>query len=238
VRAVARRLGGAILAAGLLGAGGAGGADDPVSARAFEVRYRPLGDAAEVVEAVLSAEGTLTLRYPLRTLIVEDRVSVLDRVAALLASYDLPPRSVEITFSLFLGQRREEAGREGRASDGLSREVRGLLEVLPDFLAWTTYEPLGSRSVSGAEGDTVVADLSDEYRVVFTVGAVHEQQKSVKLDRVQLEHRRRGPDGLEILEKIYTAAAVLPEGQLRVVGAAKDPDSQRALFLMLQTRLR
>ena len=64
---------------------------EPLLARAYEVRYRTLDDAYEVISAVLSPEGDVTFRPRLKTLVVQDRKAVLDRVAALLESYDVPP---------------------------------------------------------------------------------------------------------------------------------------------------
>jgi len=216
-------------------ASGVVAADDPVLARAFEVRHRPVADAADLIGSVLSPEGKVTFNPRLSTLVVEDRVSVLDRVASLLASYDLPPRNVEITFSLFLGtDSREDDPKAPASRNELAQEVRGVLETLSNFTKWETYESLGSRSVRGTEGDRIVADLSDEYRVVFKVDSVHESSGTVTFDRLQLQRFHVEEDGSESVENLYTAGAVLEPGKLHVVGAAKDPDSNRALFLMLQ----
>ena len=76
---------------------------DPLTAQAFEIHYQPLADAADVIDPLLSEEGAITLRPRLSVLVVEDRRSVLTRVADLLRSWDVPPRNVEVTLSLFLG---------------------------------------------------------------------------------------------------------------------------------------
>ena len=137
--------------------------EDPLSARAFEVHYHPLSDAADLMEPLLSESGVITLRKRLSTLLVEDRTSILAKVEALLAGWDLPPRNVEITLTLFLGTELREEDPEAPQDDyGLSTEVRGVMEKLSNFMKWTTYEPLGSRSVIGMAGDTVVANLTDE----------------------------------------------------------------------------
>jgi len=227
-----------LLAAAVLGAAVAGGRaeDDPVSARVFEVHYRPLADAAELVDPLLSAEGTLTLRPRLSALVIQDHRSVLDRAAAALASFDLPPRAVEVTFSLFLGSDRSD--RRPGAGPELTREVRGVLETLSDFTRWNTYEPLGSRSVQGVRGERVVTDLSDDYRVVFVIDSVHQTQGTTRFERLQLQQVRRDAEGQERVRDLYTMGAVVPPNKLYVVGAAIDPDSKRALFLTLQTRPR
>jgi hypothetical protein len=212
---------------------------EPLAARAFKVHFHPLVDAADLIGPLLSEEGTVTLRPRLSTLVVQDRRAVLERVAELLEAWDLPPRNVEITLSLFLGMdRRDEDPQAPRADHGLSREVRGVLEKLSDFTKWTAYEPLGSRSVTSTEGETVVADLSADYRVVFIIESVHETHGAVKFESLRLQRITAEEDGSESVEDLYTAGMVLPAGRLKLVGAASDPNSRRALFLALQTRLR
>jgi hypothetical protein len=220
----------------LLVLAGAAWADEPVLARAFVVHHRPLADAADLVQSILSPDGSVTLQPRLRTLVVEDTGDVLGRVAALLESFDLPPRNVEITLSLFLGTSQEPVAQApGGAS--FSREVRGVVEILNDFTKWTSYEPLGSRSLTAIEGGAeIVADLSDEYRVVFTVDAVQIEQRAVTFKRFSLQRRRRDEEGRETLQEVYTAGMVLPLERLQTVGAATDPGSKRALFLTLQVR--
>jgi hypothetical protein len=211
----------------------------PVLARAYEVRFRALNDAADLVASVLSPEGTLTLQPKLRTIVVQDRAAVLDRVGSLLQSFDLPPRNAEVTLSLFLGtdRRDEEAGRQAQP-EGLSREVRGVTETLGDVTKWNAFELLGSRSVVGVEGAPVTVNLSDDYRVTFEVASVSEPMGVITFRTVSLKRVGRGVDGVERVEDIVTTSIVLPKGRQQVIGAAKSPDSRKALFLALQARPR
>ena len=212
--------------------------DDPVQARAFRVYYRPLSDAAEVVGPLLSEQGSLTVRARLGTLVVQDHASVLERVAALLEGFDLPPRDVEVTLTLFLGLDRREGSGAGDAESGstITREVRGILETLRDFTKWQAYELLGSRSVTGVEGTSVTADLTEDYRVVFKVEVVDPERRIVKFERVVLQRLRRDGNGRPTAEDLVSMGMVLELDRLRVVGAASGPDSKRALFLTLEVR--
>ena len=212
-------------------------ADEPLSARAYEVRFKSLADAAELVSPLLTPQGSVTLQPRLKTLTVQDRVSVLDRVAALLKSFDVAPRNVEIAMSLFLGtdKREQEAGRNIPPSS-MTTEVRGIAETLGDFTKWNAYESLGGRSVTGAEGGRVTVNLSDEYRVAYDVETVRDQ--SVKLTHFLLQRLTRGPDGKERVQDVYGADVVLPVGRMLMIGAAQNPESKRALFLTLQARPR
>jgi hypothetical protein len=226
----------------LLAAAGAAWAqapEDRFMARAYQVRHRTLSDAADVVSPVLSPEGTVTLRPRLNILVVQDRSSVLDRVGALLRSFDLPPRNVEVTLSLFLGtDRLASKGRARRAARSFPSEVRDGIETLRDVTKWVAYEPLGSRSVTGAEGDQVTASLSDDYRVVFTVESVHEGQGVVRFKRISLQRLSLDDEGQVKVDDLYTAGMVLNEGRLQVVGAARQAGSDRALFLFVKANPR
>jgi hypothetical protein len=213
---------------------------DPFMARAYQVRHRPLADAYEVVDAVLSPEGTATLRPRLRLLVVQDRRSVLDRIESLLQAFDVPPQSVDVTLTLFLGTDRLAArGERSRAAgEGLSQEVRGVLDTLGDVTKWVAYEPLGSRSITGVEGDSVTATLSDDYRVVFKVQSVDEGAGEVRFERVALQRLETDEEGNEQVRDVYAAGMSLSAGRMHVVGAARQPGSDRALFLILQVRAR
>lgn len=212
-------------------------AAEAVSARAYEVKFKSLADAAELVAPLLTPQGTVTLQPRLKTLTVQDRVAVLDRVASLLASFDVAPRNVEISMSLFLGtdRREQEAGRIIPPSS-MTRDVRGIAETLGDFTKWNAYEPLGGRAVTGVEGGRVTVSLSDEYRVAYDIDTVRDQ--SVKLTNFVLQRVTRGADGKEKIQDVYSAAVVLPVGRMLMLGAAQNPESKRALFLTLQARPR
>jgi hypothetical protein len=228
-----------IMLAATAAAIGAERAEGPLLAKAFEVQYRPLADAADLVSPLLSDDGSLTLQPRLKTMVVEDRVAVLDRVEYMLDGFDIPPRNVEVTLSLFLGtDRRPEDSRQREPGGSFSQEVRGVIETLGDFTKWTAYEPLGSRSVTGVEGGEVTANLTDDYRVVFSVDSFHEGQGRVRFKRVSLQRLDYSEEGAQKVEELYTAGMLLPVGKLHVVGAAREPKSNRALFLFVQVEAR
>ncbi len=232
----------ALLAVGLCGVSSARAADAPgtadaLSARAYEVKFKSLADAAELIGPLLTPQGSVTIQPRLKTLMIQDRISVLDRVGSLLSSFDVAPRNVEIAMSLFLGtdRREQEAGRIIPPSS-MTKDVRGIAETLGDFTKWNAYEPLGGRAVTGVEGGRVTVNLSDEYRVAYDIDTVRDQ--SVKLTNFVLQRVTRDEDGKEKVQDVYSAAVVLPVGRMLMLGAAQNPESKRALFLTLQARPR
>ena len=232
----------ALLAVCLCGVSSASATDAPgtadaLSARAYEVKFKSLADAAELIGPLLTPQGSVTIQPRLKTLMIQDRISVLDRVGSLLSSFDVAPRNVEIAMSLFLGtdRREQEAGRIIPPSS-MTKDVRGIAETLGDFTKWNAYEPLGGRAVTGVEGGRVTVNLSDEYRVAYDIDTVRDQ--SVKLTNFVLQRVTRDEDGKEKVQDVYSAAVVLPVGRMLMLGAAQNPESKRALFLTLQARPR
>lgn len=212
-------------------------ASDPIVARTYAIKFRALADAEEVVSPVLSPDGSVSKQPRLKTMTIVDRVSIQERIPALLAGFDVPPRNVEVTLSLFLGsdRREQESGRSIPRED-LAPDVRGITETLADFTKWNAYAPLGGRSITGAEGSRVEAMVSDDYRVEYTIGGVQESGGRLKLEGFTLERRTRQADGTVTAQVLYRADIALVAGRMFVVGAAQNPESRKALFLTLQAR--
>ncbi len=217
------------------------GKADPVTARAYKVRFRSLEEAAQLVtrSGVLSERAVVTLQPAPRTLVVQDRASVLDRVGSLLDSFDVPPRSVDLTLTLFLGsdEREAQAGKQAYAGE-IAREVSGVIETLADFTRWTSYSILGAQFVTAIEGSKVEVRLSDEYRAIFEVGTVQDRPAIVRLRDFTLQHVSKAADGTERVENRLVFDVDVPLGKFTTVGAARNPDSRRALFLAFQATAR
>lgn len=218
-------------------------ATDALVTRSFEVRHRALSDAALLVNAILSSDGSLKLQPRLRSLEVEDLPEVLARVETALRAFDVPARNVEVTLTLLLGSDvREGAGATPPLGPReISREIRGVSEALGDFTKWTSYSLLGSQSVTGIEGRSLSARLSEDYRVTFEVESIQPAtarapQGTITLSRLVLERIVRGEDGVERGEELYSTAIQLHVGKLLMVGAARSPESRRALFLTIKAR--
>lgn len=215
-------------------------AGDPppaVTARAFEIRHRPLFDAADIVAPILSEAGTVSLEPRLRRLIVQDRPDVVERIAEMLADFDVPPRSVEVTVSLFLAtdKRDEEAGRHAQSPE-VTREIRGVRETLVNFSNWKDYAPLGSATVVSTEGSRVTVDLAEDYQVVYRVDGIDAVQgrERVTFGEFTLRRAVRTASGEVVHRRVYTAEIMsLTPGRKIMVGASQSPESPRALFVSI-----
>jgi hypothetical protein len=213
----------------------------PITARSYEVRYRSLAEAVDLVGAILSPDGTVSIRPGLRRLVVRDREQILDQVGDLLESFDLPPRNVEISVVLVMGSdsRDAEAGRH-TPDKSITREHLGVLETLREFWKWTELDPIGSRSVTAMEGSTVSADLAEGYRISFEVEGVVTRggREIVTLDDFVLQRVARNDDGGEETRNLHTVRITVPAGQQSMVAVARSPNAERMLLLMVKAEPR
>jgi len=60
----------------------------------------------------------------------------------------------------------------------------------------------------------------------------------VKFERVSLQRTGHDEEGVETIKDLYSAGMVLTAGRVHVVGAAREPGSNRALFLILEVKAR
>lgn len=215
--------------------------EDPIRAGVFVVHHKPLADAFDVVSAILSADGQITLQRRAQTLVVKDHASVLELIGPALVEYDLPPRNIDITLSLMLAEdtRSRESGRNA-PQQRLYTDTGGIQDVPADVLQrigrLTEYQPLGTKAVAAIEGGSVTVALSDDYRVLLEVGEAVDGV--IQFDSLTLQSVLRGEDGTVSYRDEYKAEVNVKTGQTFMLGAAKNPNSRRALFLAIQAKPR
>ena len=89
------------------------GLDIMLESRTFRLDYADPAEVANVLTQMSSPIGQVTTYAPLRALVVEDHAEVLERMAAVLAEIDVPPRQVIIEARLI----------EARLSDDMSMGI-------------------------------------------------------------------------------------------------------------------
>ena len=203
--------------------------------RLFHIKFKDPGDAALLVSPQLSENGAVTTQPRLRILTVQDTPAVLDRIQDLLASFDVPPRSVEFTVTLILASLAEEATAEGKPP--ISRVVRGIAEALPDITRWTNYKTLDSVKIEGSEGSKTTRDLADSYKVEFTLESVSESRGIIRLNPFSLLKGETDAGGTLVYRSVYTTTVNLKNEKLLTIGATKSETSPRALFLAMRARI-
>ncbi|RMG45463.1 MAG: hypothetical protein D6718_07310 [Acidobacteria bacterium] len=224
----------ALLVAALAGAGFPARAADcsgkEIRSRVLPVRYKPVAEAAQLVDQLLGPCGAYRVPKSLRVITVEDEPDRLERIAEALASWDTPPQAVEVTVSLIL------ATRETEPREGLAGELREVSDALAEVTGWTRFERIASATARTVEGGAIGVDLGERYRAELEIAAVDTDRGIVEVRPFVLEKRpapREAGTALATPRPILTMELDLPEGRLHLVGAPARRRGQ-ALFIALE----
>jgi hypothetical protein len=202
-----------------------------LASRAIPVRYRPVNEAARLIGELLGPCGAYRVPRSTEVIVVEDEPDRLDRISEAIASWDLPPRPVEVSISLVL------ASREAPPSKGIAPEIRELSDALSDLMTWSRYQRLGTTTLRVMEGGVVEAELAEDYRIAFEIGAVDSEHGIVPLEPFAL-YRRQARGGIGASEapwrKLLSVSGdfTLEEGRQHVV-AAPSRGREKALILTM-----
>jgi Bacterial type II/III secretion system short domain len=195
-----------------------------LTARSFQFRFRDAEKAAAAVKSLLSEQGSLSIQPSSNTLVVTDRPENLKEIAAALAKFDAPAQGIHIKVRLVSAARAEASA---------ARVPEGLKDIAPKLavLRYNSLEELGDISADGKEGDAGLIDLpSSGYRAEFKFGDYDAVSNSVRVSDFRLS-RLQGPQR-EFTQLLKTSLN-LKIGQTVILGAARLPESQRALMIVV-----
>lgn len=207
-----------------------------LSTQVVQVRYKPVSEAALLVNQLLGECGAYRVPKSLRMITVEDEPQRIAQIVEAVASWDTPPRAVDVTVSLVLATR-EPPPRNQSAQAGIADEIRGVSRTLSELTNYTRFERLATVSVQSFEGGEAVVDLGEMYQVAFSVEHV-DPGRAIVFDPFQLKRRMASGEvsssSRNTPRTLLSMSLNLPPGQLHIVGApsrARD----RALFLALES---
>ena len=212
-----------------------GPASDPAATRLptqlFTVRFKDVNDVYLLIEPLLSARGSVQMQPRLRTLAVTDDPETLGKIEAMIQSYDLPPKNVEVALQLIL------ATTAGKPQEKISPRIRGVIQKLNEISTrWSDYRLLGSITVVSSEGENASVEMGEDYRVSFAVDYASDEQRLVRFKRFTLDRREgpRQPEGRgEAYSRVLDTALNLKEDKLYIFGASRMESSNRALFMTI-----
>lgn len=191
-----------------------------LTVRTFQFKHKQADKAAGVIKPLMSAEGSMSIQPSSNSLVVTDLAENMKKIASVLAQFDAPAKPMQLSIRL-VGA--------GRAPADQSR-VDPLLEDVASKLALLRYnvlESLGSASVSGKEGEPGLVEMNG-YRADFRFGEYDPASDSVKLTDFKLAKL----DGDQLAPMLKTTLN-LKIGQTVIIGATKQPNSQRALMIVV-----
>jgi CheY-like chemotaxis protein len=203
--------------------GGAETAGTELTTRAFVINHKDLDDVVSLIRPVLSEDSSVLIQSKIRTVTVTDGAEALERVAALIAGFDLPPHDVSITINLI------KASRAGPGPRTNTRRFR-LPPSLRRLTQWLDYELLGGMSILTTEAEDSSLILGEIYRIRFSMDLVDDRAGKIRLTSFVLERRGREP-GEDEYVPIFDTAVNLRSGTPYVFGATRGENAQNALFL-------
>jgi hypothetical protein len=193
-----------------------------LSVRSFQLRFREADKAAGVIKPLMSAQGTLSIQPSTNTLVVTDQAANVERIAGAIEKFDLPARSFRLELKLV------SAGRAPQPA--IPADLKDIAAKLSGVLKFNSFQKVGELKVEGKEGDPVIGKV-DPYRAEFKFGEYDPVSGTIRLNEFQLSRVQ----GNELVPALRTSLN-LRIGQMVVLGASKDPQSQRALMLVLVAR--
>jgi hypothetical protein len=199
------------------------GQERDLSVFTYQFKYKPAERAAAAIKALVSAEGTVAIQPSTNSMVITDRAENLKNITAALQKFDTPPQPVAMNVRLVTATRGQG---ERQVPDAL-KDVAAQLGLM----SYTTFETVGSIDVSGQEGTPGIVELGAGYRADFRFGEYDSASNSIPLIDFKLA-KLQGDQ----LAQLYKTTLNLKIGQTLIFGATRDPQSRRALLVIVSAK--
>jgi len=194
-----------------------------LSVRTFTFKYKDADKAAAVIKPLMSAEGTMSIQPKTNALAVTDHAENLKAISKALAEFDTAAQPFRLSIRIV------SAAREGSAR--VPDDLKDVAQKVA-LLHFNAFSREGDANVQGKEGDNGLVDMQTGYRAEFKFGEYDPASESIKINDLHVS--RVGKDNQ--LTSLVTTSLNLRIGQTYILGAAKSPQSQRALMIVLVAR--
>ena len=207
-------------------------ADASLATRVFILHYKTADEAYLLISPWLSPRGSIRSQPHQKTLTVVDTAEAVQRMAEMIAGFDLPPRVIEVAVQLIL------ASSEKGSPEPTPPPIRGVIERLNALSTrWSDYRLVGDARILGTEGERSTLRVGDDYRVDFRIEQVAEESRIIRFKPFELSRREPGVEANERYAPIMNTVLNLRDAQLFIVGASKMERSNRALFMTITASL-
>ena len=160
----------------------------------------------------------MSIQPAANSLVVTDLPENIKKITAAIATFDAPAQALQLSIRLVSASR----GAEAKVDPSLA-DVQSKLALL----RYNVLESLGSANATGKEGEPGVVSLTG-YRADFRFGEYDPASDSVQVADFKLL-RQEG----ELLTPMLKTTLNLKLGQTVIIGATKQPQSQRALMIVV-----
>ena len=189
-----------------------------LTSKTFVLKHKQADKAANVIKGIMSAEGSMSIQPAANSLVVTDLPENIKKITAAIATFDAPAQALQLSIRLVSASR----GAEAKVDPSLA-DVQSKLALL----RYNVLESLGSANATGKEGEPGVVSLTG-YRADFRFGEYDPASDSVQVADFKLL-RQEG----ELLTPMLKTTLNLKLGQTVIIGATKQPQSQRALMIVV-----
>ncbi len=204
----------------------------PLGMRIFSLHFKKIDDVYMLISPYIGPRGSVKMQPAQRTLTVQDAPENLQRIAALIGSYDVPPKNVEVSVQLIMAT----AG--AAQQEPAPPPIRGVIDKLNALSTrWTDYKMVGNARVLGTEGERSSLRLGDDYKVDFRIDQVSDESRVIRFKPFELLRREAVVEGPERYASVMNTVLNLRDSQLFIVGASKVEQSNRALFMTITASL-
>ena len=197
-----------------------------LAVRSFTFKFKQADKAAAAIKPLRSPDGSMSIQPSSNALVVTDRAENMKAVARMIGDFDKEPQSFRL-YVRIIGASRVE-GSPKIAND--LKDVARKLAILP----YNAFESVGEATVQGKEGDPGLIDMETGYRANFHFGEYDPASDSIAVKDLQIS-KLTGAQKDQLTSLLKTSLN-LTIGQTYILGAAKAPQSQRALMIVLVAR--
>jgi|GEM_PF-435363 len=196
----------------------------------FHFQHKAADLAASVIKPLVSSEGSVAIQPTANTLVVTDYADNLRTITAAIDKFDTDAQRFHLELKLVA------ASRMTGTPPATPEDLKEIAGKLSGVLRFNAFEKVGELSVDGRESDPVTTDLKSGdakqiYRAEFKFGEYDPVSDSIRVNDFKLGRVQ----GQEITALLKTSLN-LKVGQTVVLGAAKLPDSQKALMMIVVAR--
>ncbi len=195
--------------------------------KAFPVRFRPVHEAAALIEPLISADGSFTIQPKFNLITVQDEPDVLEKVAKLLAEWDVPPQSYRVRIRVLLGTTVPPTpGPPGPLISGLGADLAKVFH-------YTSYQEVETIQITATEGTAVEALAGGRYHLHFVLRALPGDPDRLQFAQFEVSRKEQGVAEAEVLRSLLRTTVSLQIGQTVIVAAARSETASQGLILVL-----
>lgn len=189
-----------------------------LTVRTFQFKHKQAERAAAVIKPLMSAEGSMSIQPAANSLIVSELPENLKKIATALADFDRAAQTLRLSIRLVGATRGDRDQVDEQLADVASKLA---------LLRYNVLESIGAAQVTGKEGEGGLVELNG-YRADFRFGEYDPASDSVKLGDFRLARL----EGDQLTPMLKTTLN-LKLGQTVILGATKQPNSTRALMIVV-----